>query len=139
MFGINKTVTIVVASLLGIVCIFSFGYYKGHHSVQVKFDAYKEEVKATAAAQQKQVEEVTAKQKQITKETQDAYKTKLANLRTYYGMQSNGSGSMLKVPNSTAGTNGYPSYTILVGQCAETTLQLSSLQDWVTTQQSVMK
>jgi hypothetical protein len=139
MFGLSEIATRIIGIVVAVVAVFGFGYYRGHHSVQVKFDEYKAEVKSAADIQEKKVQDIQAKQDKATKETRDAFNKRLANVRNFYGLHSNGSGSLQQVSTASPGVNGFPSYTILVGQCAETTLQLKSLQDWVTSQQSVMK
>lgn len=112
-------------------------YAKGRHDVQVKFDAYKAEVRAAAEEQAKESAKVDAKNAKLFKDTQDAYNTQLANLRSYYQLRyGKGGGSLPQVPNATAGTNDYsadnlPPTPILAGQCAETTLNLIALQSFI--------
>lgn len=113
-------------------------YAKGRHDVQVKFNAYKAEVKAAADAQEEKTRQIEAKNKRLNEETANAYKTQLAYLRSYYGMRISGQGGsrLPKVPDTTAGIDGYspdnlPAPAILAGQCAETTLNLLVLQNWV--------
>ena len=112
-------------------------YLKGRHDVQVNFDQYKAEVKALAAAQEEKTKQIEAKNKRLNEETTYAYKTQLNNLRAYYGVRLNKSGSALPpIPDSTTGADGYspdnlPAPAILAGQCAETTLNLLVLQNWV--------
>lgn len=121
---------------LAVLSVFWFGYYKGHSAVQERFDAYKAEVAAIAAAQEEKTRNIEAKNKKLTEDTRNAYNTQLAALRAYYGMRNNGSGTMPKVSGSAGGVDGYtfdslPPATVLAGQCAETTLNLIALQGWV--------
>ena len=126
-------VLLVVFVVLGI-------YYKGRLDEREIFNRYKAEVKAAAMAQEEKARQVEAKNQRLFKETQDAYNTKLAALRTYYGMRINNGGSTVPgLPGTAAGANGATTYELptlppvetLAAQCAETTLTLTSLQDWV--------
>lgn len=111
-------------------------YAKGRHDVQVKFNAYKAEVKDLADAQEEKTRQIEAKNKRLNEETANAYKTQLTYLRSYYGMRNKGAGILPPVPNSATGADGYspdnlPAPAILASQCAETTLNLLVLQNWV--------
>ena len=116
-------------------------YYKGRLDERKLFNAYKAEVKAAALAQEEKTRQIEAKNERLFKETQNAYNTKLAALRNYYSMRIAGqSGSGLsKVPNAAIGVNGTATYELpplppvetLAAQCAESTLTLVSLQEWV--------
>lgn len=128
-----KYVGIAVATLTLLLGV----YLKGRHDVQVKYDAYKAEVHAAAEAQAKEAAKVDARNEKLFKDTQNAYNNSLANLRSYYSMRYGKSGSpMSQVPIATAGVNDYspdnlPPTQVLAGQCAETTLNLLALQNFV--------
>jgi len=127
-----------IGAALAILAVFGFGYYKGHSAVQARFDTYKAEVAATAAAQEEKTQQIDSKNQKLIKETKDAYNNQLANLRAYYGMRYNKSGgTMPQVPYTPGGANDYspdnlPPTPILAGQCAETTLTLILLQQFIT-------
>ena len=113
-------------------------YYKGRLDERKLFNAYKAEVKAAALAQEEKTRQIEAKNERLFKETQNAYNTKLAALRTYYSVRVSGKGGsgLSQVPDTTAGIDGYspdnlPAPAILASQCAETTLNLLVLQNWV--------
>ena len=138
MFGLSTVAIRWIGGALFVLLVLGGVYAKGRHDVQVKFDAYVAEVKAVAAAQEEKTKQIEAKNKRLNEETRDAYNTKLANLRTYYGMRLNGKGGgvMPGVSTTTSGTAEYsadnlPPPVILASQCAETTLNLLALQDWV--------
>ena len=117
---------------VAVATVFGFGYYKGHSNTQEKFDAYKVEVARVAAEQVAKTKVVEAQNKKIAKESSDAYKTNLNAIRDYYNrMHNDGSKFMSRVPNASTGTNAAPSYDVLTLQCAETTLQVVSLQDFI--------
>jgi len=138
MFGtFSPLVRWVAGALLAILVIFSI-YYKGRLDEREIFNRYKAEVKAAAMAQNEKARQVEEKNAKLLKETRDAYNTKLASLRSYYGLRVNNQGGsgLSKVSGSPNGTDGYspdnlPSTAVLAGQCAETTLNLLALQNWV--------
>ena len=74
-------------------------------------------------------------QQQITQSVKDEYETKLANLRLVYGRLYNSSSKLPSLSDSTIGTNENTAHDKLA--CAETTLQLETLQDWIKTQQLI--
>lgn len=121
---------LVIALLLGV-------YAKGRMDEHKVCVAYKAEVQAAAQAQEAKTKQIEDKNRRINEETKNAYNTRLANLRSYYGMRFNKSGGNLsEVSRAATGTDGYtidnlPDSIILAGQCAETTVTLLMLQDWV--------
>ena len=137
MFGLDQAAVKIAATFLAAVALFCFGYYKGHSVVQVKFDAYRAEVQAAAELQAKETAKIEAKNKKLFEETKYAYDTKLTALRNYYSMRiAQGGSTMPSIPNPTTGTAGYtadnlPPVATLAAQCAETTLTLYTLQNWV--------
>ena len=69
-------------------------------------------------------------QKQVTKESSNVYKASLAAVNNYYssGLRYDGTGTFSQAAR---GINGIPTYPVFVKQCAQTTLQLVSLQQWI--------
>ena len=137
MFGLDTAAIRIIGIFFAAVALFSFGYYKGHRNVQVVFDQYRAEVAAAAEQQAKETAKVEAKNKQLFEETKYAYDTKLTALRNYYSMRiAQSGGSLSGLSNPAAGTFGYtpdnlPPVATLAAQCAETTLTLYTLQNWV--------
>ena len=141
MFGTLSPLIRWAAGILLVLSVIFGIYYKGRLDERKLFNAYKAEVKAAAMAQEEKARQIEAKNERLFKETQNAYNTKLTALRSYYSMRLAGqSGSGLsKVSNPTAGADGSATYELpplppvetLAAQCAETTLTLTSLQDWV--------
>lgn len=121
LFGIG----LVATGLIG------FGYYKGYSSEHEKLLAYKAEITAQVAAQDA-LNQSIAKQQQIkTEGIVNEYKAKLIALRSGSSRMQYNTGSMqLPETKGTQGTITAPSYPVLVGQCLETTLMLTSLQEW---------
>lgn len=116
-------------------------YAKGRHDVQVKFNAYKAEVKAAADAQEEKTRQIEVKNAKATEEASANYRKQLAILRGYYAQRlpNAGAGSLPQISIGSAGTDGasanyvsaIPAVDILTSQCAETTLMLTGLQGWV--------
>jgi hypothetical protein len=100
------------------------------------FMDFKKEVDNAAKAQEAHVESIKKQQDIVTKGIQNDYESKLAAVRNYYGgVQFNSSGrSVSGISPAPKGTDAESAYPILVGQCAQTTAQLTSLQDWVNAQ-----
>jgi len=111
---------------------FGAGFYVEH----LRFADYKNEVAIVA---EKQIAENKAKEKEqqlVNKGVEDAYKANIANIHNFYN-------GMLNASSSSVSTNGTATITIngethnllsVAEQCAETTQQLESLQDWVNQQ-----
>ena len=133
MFGIILTPFYKgVLILATIVAIFATGYYKGHRNTQDKFDAYKAEVAAAAAQQEAKTKVINQNNTKVAKETSNAYKDNLAAVRDYYNrMHNDGSKFVSRLPDAATGTNAASSYDVLAGQCAETTLQVVTLQKFI--------
>lgn len=124
------------AIFLIVIGLFSFGYYKGHSNMKEKFDAYKVEVEAAAKAQEVVVKNIEKQADGISKGISNAYNRDVAGVRSYYDRvrQQSGSGQVSSVPKPSSGANEGTKDSVL-GDCAETTLQLIYLQDWVSKQQ----
>ena len=110
--------------------IFFWGYSVGHSGLV----EYKASVEAAAKAQEAHVESIKAQHELINEGIKNEYEGKLAALRNYYGgLHSNpGSRSMPGISPTPKGTDAETAYPILVGQCAETTLQVNLWQEWAT-------
>ena len=119
--------------LIGFVCGI---FFAGWHTRDRDFTIYKDQVRIAA---EKQIAENKAKEKEqalITKGVTDAYNANIANIHTFYsGMHNASSGSMSYDANATVNIDGKAFNVLLVAeQCANTTQQLQSLQDWVRSQ-----
>ena len=133
MFGIVLTPFYKgILILATVVAIFATGYYKGYRNTQDKFDAYKAEVAAVAAQQEAKTKVINQNNTKVAKETSNAYKDNLAAVRDYYNrMHNDGSKFVSRLPDASSGTNAASSYDVLAGQCAETTLQIVTLQNFI--------
>ena len=121
-----------VLILATVVAIFATGYYKGYKNTQEKFDTYKAEVAAVAAQQEAKTKVINQNNTKVAKETSNAYKDNLAAVRDYYNrMHNDGSKFVSRLSNAPSGTNADSPYDVLAGQCAETTLQVVTLQKFI--------
>ena len=122
----------------GALCVLGI-FYAGWHVRDVDFMAFKKEVESVAKAQEAHVESITKQQDLVTKGIKNDYESKLAAVRNYYGgMQFNPSSRPVSgISAAPKGTDAETAYPILAGQCAATTAQLTSLQDWVNAQVGV--
>ena len=127
--GIGGQVYIYIAVLLG---GFSAGFYVEH----LRFSAYETRVEAVAKTQEEKVKSIRSQQELVTKGIQNEYQAKLSAVRNFYasGVRNPSSGSMSGISPAPKGTDAETAYPILAGQCAETTAQLTSLQDWLNAQ-----
>lgn len=106
--------------------VFGFGWYMGNS----RYVAYKKEVEAVAQAQEEKVKSIRTQQELVNKATKENYEAKLSAIKSYYGgMRLSSSGQMPSLSDSSTGANVEPSKLIL--DCAYTTQQLISLQDWI--------
>ncbi len=118
MFGLINPLYKIGAAVLFVVFVFGAGYYKGYQ----KLSEYKTEQAIIN-------EQIVKRQDIITEGIKNEYKANIARLRTTYGGMYN---SKTAPTNPTKGVDGASSNLLL--DCAITTQQLVSLQDWMTKQ-----
>jgi len=128
---------VVAIATLFISNILAFDLWRNEANAFAKFKA---DTVAIGEAQEKHTATVVAEQKQITEETANGWKAALDYTRSYYGkrlLPQSGSGKLPGVPSTSGSIDDLPTDAVpLAGQCAETTLQLITLQDWVKKQES---
>lgn len=119
----------ILGAVVMIIAAYGTGYYKGYQ-VYVEFKA---EVAAAGKAQELLNQQKTEMHNVITEGVKNEYETKLAALRNYYSkrVQYPNGGNVPSLPNTTGSANGPAANPEFVGQCAETTAQLVSLQEWI--------
>ena len=126
----------VKVSLLGGLCLILFGsgYWMGYS----RYIEYKKSVEIIAKTQEAKVESIQKQHELVTKGIANEYEAKLAALRNYYKSTSvwNNPSSSKVSGISTAPTvaDVATAYNLLAGQCAATTQQVVSLQDWINQQ-----
>lgn len=112
----------------------AFSYWKGYSGEHEKFVKFKAEVEAVGKAQEIANQSAAKIAAVITEGVKNEYEASIAALRNYYDnrVQSNPSrGNLPAVSGSTSRTNESAGNTVSIGQCAEVTQQLVSLQKWV--------
>lgn len=119
-------------------------YAKGRMDEHKVLVAYKAEVTALAKAQEDKVAAIEKRQVQITKKAEVQYAQSLASIRSAYAALrlrgTAGSGQVSTVPDPAKHPDAAAAYYVSVApdlaeRCAETTQQLTDLQDWVGDQQ----
>ena len=118
MFGLINPLYKIGAAVLFVVFVFGAGYYKGYQ----KLSEYKTEQAIIN-------EQMVKRQDIITEGIKNEHKANIARLRATYGRVYN---STTAPTNPTKGVDGASSNLLL--DCAITTQQLVSLQDWMTKQ-----
>ena len=123
------------ARIIGIIVLvaglFGAGYYKGYSGEKQRFDQFKADLEAQVKAQEAVNESIKKQQDIIGKSIRSDYENKLSALKSYYGgmRQQSSSNGLSSLSNSTIGLDGKAPNLEL--NCAYTTQQLVSLQDWI--------
>jgi hypothetical protein len=122
----------IIAAISVVLLIFGAGYLKAYTTERDKLIEFKAQIEAQAQAQQQINKAAAEKQAAVTQGIVNEYKARLANLRNLSNrLPDLGTGAVPTVPPSTQGAFTAPSYPVLTGQCLETTLMLTTLQEWV--------
>lgn len=120
---------LTIALLLAII----FGGYE-HFS----YKQYRAQVEAQGKQAEIKAQEVKKEQELATKGIEDAYKSKINTIRVGYDrLHDTRSSSMSTIPNTTIRFNDATANMVLAEQCAETTQQLISMQDWIKLQAGI--
>ena len=128
--GISGQTYIYLVLVLG---SFSSGFYIEH----IRFVDFQDKVKIVAEQQIAENKAKLKEQELINRGVTDAYNANVSNIHNFYHRMLNdtGSGAMSSVPNATITINGTTINTLdFAEQCATTTQQLESTQDWIRTQ-----
>ena len=111
--------------------LFGSGWWMGYS----KYLDYKKEVEIVAKTQEAKIDSIKKQQDLVTKGIQNEYDAKLAAIRNYYKSTSvwnNPSSSKVSgLSPTTSATDVIASYNQLAQECAMTTQQVLSLQDWI--------
>jgi hypothetical protein len=124
----------IIGAVLSIA--FGSGWWLGYS----RYVEYKKSVEIAAKVQEAKVESITKQQALVTKGIENEYNAKLALLRQYYAngvRQSNTSSLPTNSGIAPKPLDVNSAYSILIGQCAETTQQLVSLQEWLNEQMGI--
>jgi hypothetical protein len=133
MFGLINPLYKVIGLLGFVAILFGSGYYQGYLAEKRRFDAYKADIEASVKAQEKINQQIEQKNKLIANNIKSEYETKLAALRNFYsfGLRNNSASKLPSLSHPAYTFNATASDPVFIGQCAETTLILTSLQDWI--------
>jgi len=115
-------------------------FFAGWHTRDRDFTIYKDQVRIEAEKAQAHTESVQKQQVLINKGIQDEYDAKLALLRQYYanGVRNNNGGNPVSgISSTTKLSDAITAYNQLASDCATTTLQTVTLQQWVNEQLGV--
>jgi hypothetical protein len=122
----------------GLLIIFICGvFFAGWHSRDRDFTIYKDQVRIAAEKQQAHTESIQKQQEITTKGIQNEYDAKLALLRQYYAngvRNNNGSNTMSSISTTSKLSDAIAAYNQLASDCAATTLQTVTLQQWINEQ-----
>jgi len=127
----------VKISIIAGICAIAFGsgWWLGYS----RYIEYKKSVEIAAKTQEAHVESIQKQHELVTKGIQNEYDAKLALLRQYYagGVRQPNSSSVSNLSTTSAIANASAAYAELAGQCAQTTQQLVSLQEWINEQMGI--
>ena len=125
---------------IGLSLIFICGvFFAGWHSRDRDFSVYKDQVRVAAQEQAAQVESIKKQQEITTTLIQKEYDAKLNLLRQYYanGVRQSGSSPMSGISSTSKLSDAIASYNQLASDCAATTLQTVTLQQWIAEQMAI--
>ena len=128
---------IKIALLIAFVCGI---FFAGWHTRDRDFTIYKDQVRITAEKQAVETASIQKQHELVTKGIQDEYDAKLALIRQYYanGVRSNNGASTVPGISSTSKlSDAIASYNQLASDCAATTLQTVTLQQWIAEQMAI--
>ena len=115
-------------------------FFAGWHTRDRDFTIYKDQVRIAAEKQQAENESIQKQQALINKGIQDEYDAKLSLLRQYYAngvRNNNGASTVSGISSTTKLSDAIAAYNQLASDCAATTLQTVTLQQWINEQLSV--
>lgn len=132
MFGLINPLYKIIGIIGLVAVLFGAGYYRGYSAEKARFDAFKAELVASAKAQEKINQQIEQKNKLIADNSKREYEAKIVALRHYYDRMRHPDTNKLPSAAITAHrVDEKATDPVFIGQCAETTLQLVSLQDWI--------
>ena len=132
MFSLPSTLLIKIGAALALCAVM---YFMGWNHEHKKLIAYQAEVAALGKAQEV-INEAKAKEHEtISTSIANQYEARLSAVHSYYSERmldtNTNSGSVSAVSKPAACPNAAPANAVSARQCAETTLQLTELQNWV--------
>ena len=137
MFPLSVSTYVKISILVVLIC---GSFYGGWHSRDRDFTIYKDQVRITAEKQAVETASIQKQHELVTKGIQDEYDAKLALIRQYYanGVRSNnGSNPMSSISSTSKLSDAITAYNQLASDCAATTLQTVTLQQWIAEQMAI--
>jgi len=139
MFGFNSY--LIIGGLVAVTSSFAFGLWKGYSYEHEKFMAFKAKTEQIAKEQQIKVDSVVKQNQLVNEGIKNEYEAKMAAVRNYYAQwvrdNNAGGGKLSPIPGTPDGVDAATANAILAQQCAETTVQVTSLQEWIRLQVQV--
>ena len=124
-------------------CLLAGSYYLGYSLEHAKFMLFVEQTKSIALAQEEKNKAIDKASAKLNERVSNDYQKNLDSIKRNYAERllnnDSRSGGVSNISNSAIGLNGYTSDTTFVGQCAQTTLMLVSLQEWIKEQTEIYK
>ena len=120
--------------LVAILALCAAMYFMGYSHEHKKFVKYQAEIAALGKAQETINAAKVKEHETISTSIANQYEARLSAVHNYYAdrVQLNtSSGNLPTVPKPTSCPNAAPTNTEFIRQCAETTLMLTELQNWV--------
>lgn len=123
----------IYGAIGAIIASFLIGFGSGWKFENNRFTAFKEEIAVVAAKKEAENISIQKQSDLVTKGIKNEYEARLTTLRNYYSssLRNSSSGAMPSLSSSASSPDANSSYSVLAGKCAETTLTLVLLQDWI--------
>ena len=130
MFPIPSALLIKAGIVLAVCALM---YFLGWNQEHKRFVAFKAEVAAVGKAQEVINAAKVKEHEVISTAITNQYEARLSAVHNYYanGVRDTSSGSVSTVSKPAQCVNAAPTNTEFTRQCAETTLMLTELQNWV--------
>jgi len=123
--GFGGQIYIYLALVLG---GFGAGYYVEH----LRYMDFKQEVQIVTEKQQAKTDAKIKEQEIINENIKQTYEARLTSIHTFYTGMLNSRSGVVSDPNATITINGEThNFVDVASQCAATTEQLRTLQEWV--------
>jgi hypothetical protein len=115
------------------VAVCAVMYFLGWNHEHKKLVAYQAEVAAAGKAQDEKNVAIAKEHQLITEGIKNEYEARLAAVNNYYarGLHDARTGHVPTNADTSAGVATDTAYADLARRCAETTLQLTELQNWI--------
>ena len=132
MFGLTIPIQFYIYAALTLAAVGGIGYGKYESA---KYDIYVAKAELAAKEQDMIIQAKAKEANQVTEKVKNDYENKLALIKhTYAGMRLSNSGQTGTISAATSDSDGTATDPKFIEKCAVTTLQLVSLQAWLSEQ-----